>query len=157
MRQHPYLNATVSDDRVEQFSAVHLGVAVDTDAGLLVPVIRDADKKGLAGLQAEITASADKARSGTASASELSGATFTVTNLGAYGVEFFTPIINPPEVAILGVGRMDDKVVFRENSLSVIHRIPLSLTFDHRATDGAPAARFLTTVADYLAHPERLL
>ena len=157
LKKHPYLNATTVEDAIHFSDAVHLGVAVDTDTGLMVAVIRDADKKGFGEIQAEAVQLADKVRSGTASSAELSGSTFTVTNLGSYGVEFFTPILNPPEVAILGVGKIDEKVVFQENSLSVIHRIPLSLTFDHQVTDGGPAARFLESVANYLDKPEQLL
>ena len=157
LKKHPYLNATTVEDGIQYSDSVHLGVAVDTNAGLMVAVIRNADKKGLREIQAEAAQLADKARNGTASSAELSGSTFTVTNLGSYGVEFFTPILNPPESGILGVGKIDEKVVFQENSLSVIHRIPLSLTFDHQVTDGGPAARFLESIANYLAEPEQLL
>ncbi|KPV45251.1 dihydrolipoamide acetyltransferase family protein [Alicyclobacillus ferrooxydans] len=156
LTDHPYLNATIDGEVIRQSSSVNLGVAVDTDAGLMVPVIKDANQKSLADLQFEATALADKARSGKASSAELTGSTFTVTNLGAYGIEFFTPIINPPEVGILGVGQIEQKVVFSENTLIVMHRLPLSLTFDHRATDGGPAAHFLAAVADYLSRPEQL-
>ena len=141
---HKDLNAHLLEgDTMRRFNHVHLGVAVDTPRGLMVPTIRYADMKSLAQISAEAKALAKKAQEGNISPDELSGATFTVSNLGAMGIESFTPVINPPQTGILGVGTLMTRV--RENSgeLKAYQAMGMSLTFDHRATDGAPAARFL--------------
>jgi pyruvate dehydrogenase E2 component (dihydrolipoamide acetyltransferase) len=157
LMDHPYVNAEWDEHGVRHFAEVHLGVAVDTDAGLLVPVIRNAEKLSLQALHDAAKQAAEKARAGTLTAAELTGGTFTVTNLGSYGVEFFTPILNPPQVGILGVGQVDEKLLLRSGSMVQAFRLPLSLTFDHRAFDGGPAARFLQTITRYLSQPRSLL
>jgi pyruvate dehydrogenase E2 component (dihydrolipoamide acetyltransferase) len=154
--RHPRLNATLEDDVVTIHPAVHVGLAVSLDDGLIVPVLRDAQEKSLAQISAEARQLAEKARTNTAKPSEVSGSTFTVTNLGAYGIDAFTPIVNPPEVAILGVGRANEVLVRQGNDLSWRTVITFSLTIDHRAVDGAPGAQFLQTLADILAEPSRL-
>jgi pyruvate/2-oxoglutarate dehydrogenase complex dihydrolipoamide acyltransferase (E2) component len=130
---------------------------VDTDQGLLVPVIRDADRLALGELHAEAVRLAEKARSGRLEHREMTGSTFTVSNLGGYGIQFFTPILNPPEVGLLGVGRVEPYLVLTDKGIEQKQRLPLSLTIDHRAIDGGPAARFLGAVIEYLEHPERLI
>ncbi|MDN4593866.1 dihydrolipoamide acetyltransferase family protein [Polycladomyces subterraneus] len=156
LREHPYMNATWGEQGILQFRHVHLGVAVDTEHGLLVPVIRNAEQFSLSDLQEIVNQAIKKAKEGKLSAEELSGSTFTVSNLGAYGIQFFTPILNPPEAAILGVGQIEPRTVLEEERLTLRERLPLSLTFDHRVTDGAPAARFLQSVVQFLRNPDTL-
>ncbi|MBI4815094.1 MAG: 2-oxo acid dehydrogenase subunit E2 [Deltaproteobacteria bacterium] len=147
LRVFPKLNASVDLATYEVVwrRSIHLGVAVDTPRGLLVPVLRDADQKGVRSLARELGELAAKARSSKLTLDEMSGATFSVTNLGGLGTGFFTPIINPPEVAILGVGRATK----RDGS----SWMPLSLSFDHRVVDGADGARFMSWVTNACADP----
>ena len=141
---HKDLNAHLVDgDTMRRFNHVHLGVAVDTPRGLMVPTIRYADMKSLAQISAEAKALAKKAQEGNISPDELTGATFTVSNLGAMGIESFTPVINPPQTGILGVGTLMTRVRDNGGELKPYQAMGMSLTFDHRALDGAPAARFL--------------
>lgn len=156
LKQHPNMNAHVLDE-IHQYENVHLGIAVDTEDGLYVPVIKNADELSIIQLAAQARNLADKAKERRLAASELSGATFTVTNLGSFGIQFFTPIINRPEAAILGVGKIETDLIFHERQIVERKRLPLSLTFDHRAIDGAPAAQFLHTVISYLQEPSMLL
>jgi pyruvate dehydrogenase E2 component (dihydrolipoamide acetyltransferase) len=154
--EHPALNATLADDRIVQHAAVHIGIAVDTERGLLVPVVRDAHSKSVQQIAAESARLIERARAGAAAADELRGSTFTITNLGMYDIDAFTPIINLPECAILGVGRILARpVVVDEQAETVAVRkmMALSLTFDHRVVDGAPAARFLKRVKQFVEHP----
>jgi pyruvate dehydrogenase E2 component (dihydrolipoamide acetyltransferase) len=124
---------------------------------LLVPVIRDADKKGLRAFGAEFRELAERARAGRSLPDDLSGGTFTITNLGMYEVDAFTPIINLPEVAILGVGRIQAKPVVEEGQVVARQLVTLSLAFDHRLVDGAPAARFLQRIKQLIENPYLLL
>ena len=141
---HKDLNAHLLDgDTMRRFNHVHLGVAVDTPRGLMVPTIRYADMKSLAQISQEAKALAKKAQEGNISPDELTGATFTVSNLGAMGIESFTPVINPPQTGILGVGTLMTRVRDNGGELKAYQAMGMSLTFDHRALDGAPAARFL--------------
>jgi pyruvate dehydrogenase E2 component (dihydrolipoamide acetyltransferase) len=156
LRDHPALNSSLDGDAIVQHAAVHLGFAVDTDRGLLVPVVRDVQRKSVADVASESARLVEQARAGTISASDLNGATFTMTNLGMYDVDAFTPIVNLPNCAILGVGRIQAKpVVVDEASerIAVRKMLTLSLTFDHRLVDGAPAARFLQQVKHFVEHP----
>lgn len=155
--QHKNVNSVWEDTGIRQFDDVHLGVAVDTEGGLLVPVLRQAQQMSLIELNTAVSQSAKKARDGKLPNTELSGSTFTVTNLGTFGIEFFTPILNHPETAILGVGQIEKKWVLRNEKIVEHNRIPLSLTFDHRTIDGAPAAKFLQTLTQLLGNPENLL
>ena len=155
--EHPNLNAVWEDSQIRRFDHVHLGVAADTSDGLLVPSIKHAEQLNLLELHRSVSQLVQKAQEGKLSSSELSGSTFTVTNLGSYGIQFFTPILNPPEAAILGVGLIEPHVMFKDRNLVQRERLPLSLTFDHRMVDGAPAARFLQTIARLLENPEGLL
>ncbi|MFQ5856633.1 MAG: 2-oxo acid dehydrogenase subunit E2 [Anaerolineae bacterium] len=157
LRQFPYMNARLTTDSIEYLAHVNLGIAVDTDRGLLVPVIRDADRKSLRQLGTEFRELVERARPGKALPDDLSGGTFTITNLGMFDIDFFTPIINLPEAAILGVGRIVPKAVPHEDEIVVRQMWTLSLAFDHRITDGAPAARFLQYIKDLIEEPYLLL
>ncbi|KXG43001.1 dihydrolipoamide acetyltransferase family protein [Tepidibacillus infernus] len=157
LQKHPALNAHIKDESIIQFDHVHLGIAVDTDKGLLVPVVRNANQLDVFELHTHVVQLAKQAKLGKLSHEELSGSTFTVTNLGAFGIQFFTPIINPPESAILGIGKIEHYLVFEEEKVVEKVRLPLSLTFDHRVIDGAPAARFLQTLSEILADSGQVL
>jgi pyruvate dehydrogenase E2 component (dihydrolipoamide acetyltransferase) len=146
LARHPLLNARWQDDGVVLCSGIHIGIAVDTEAGLVVPVVRDADRLTPGQLAARLADLADRARSRRLRADELQGGTFTVTNLGMYGIDAFTPLINLPECAVLGVGRVVTEPAVHEGQVVPRDRVTLSLTFDHRVVDGAPAARFLNDV-----------
>ncbi len=156
LTSHPALNATLENDVITLHPEVHLGVAVALDDGLIVPVVRDTAAKRLSDLSAEVRDLAEKVRTNSAKPTEVSGSTFTVTNLGAYGIDGFTPIINPPEVAILGVGRAVEVPVRDGNEMAWRQMITFSLTIDHRAVDGAPGALFLQTLAEIIADPAAL-
>ncbi|MEV0225653.1 2-oxo acid dehydrogenase subunit E2 [Streptomyces sp. NPDC050704] len=157
LREHPLLNATVREDGVHLLGDIHLGFAVAVPGGLMVPVIEDAAALPLPGIARRSRALAEAAREGRVSPAQLEGATFTVTSLGGYGVDFFTPVINPGNVAILGVGRLRDGVEWMDDRPLRTQVLTLSLTFDHRAVDGAPAAEYLRTVGELLRKPLRLL
>ena len=157
LREFPYMNARLDGDTIHQLGEVHVALAVDTERGLLVPVVRDADRKGMAEFAAELRDVIERARAGTALPDELSGSTFTITNLGMFEVDAFTPIINLPEAAILGVGRIKDCAAVVEGEIAVRKMMWLSLTFDHRLVDGAPAARFLQRIKQYVEEPYLLL
>jgi pyruvate dehydrogenase E2 component (dihydrolipoamide acetyltransferase) len=149
--EHPELNAHFLGDRIATFEKVHLGVAVDTPRGLLVPVIKDASDLSIEQISAEVKNLAGGCREGTISPDNLTGGSFTLTNLGMLGVETFTPVLNAPEVAILGVGGILLKPKRNENGeVEYVDTLPLSLTIDHQAVDGAPAARFLQALVDCL-------
>ena len=155
--RHPELNATLEDDSISRHAEVRLGMAVALDEGLIVPVIRDAANKSLTAISREAKALAERARSGKASPAEVSGSTFTVTNLGALGIDAFTPIVNPPEVGILGVGRAGEILQREGDGMAWRKAITFSLTIDHRALDGATGARFLKSLAADLGNPSALL
>jgi len=146
LREFPYMNATFSEGAIHQHRDIHIGLAVDTERGLLVPVVRHADRKSIPQIHRELRGLAERALAGQSTLDDLSGGTFTITNLGALGVEVFTPVLNYPEVAILGMGRIVPKPVVYQGGLYIRDRMALSLTFDHRLVDGAPAARFLQRV-----------
>jgi pyruvate dehydrogenase E2 component (dihydrolipoamide acetyltransferase) len=131
----------------------HLGVAVDTERGLLVPVIRDVDRKSILELAVELTQLAERARQRKLTREEMQGGTFTVTNLGGIGGTGFSPIINPPEVAILGLARSRIEPVYSDGQFEPRLQLPLSLSYDHRIIDGADGARFICWVAEALAQP----
>jgi pyruvate dehydrogenase E2 component (dihydrolipoamide acetyltransferase) len=151
LREHQLLNSSLTEQGIATSEAVHMGVAVALEDGLIVPVIRDADSRPLgeiAGARAELAA---KAQAGTLALDEIEGGTFTISNLGAFGADAFTPIVNPPQCAILGVGRILDKPLAVDGRVEIRPTMWLSLTFDHRIVDGAPAARFLQALAERLA------
>jgi pyruvate dehydrogenase E2 component (dihydrolipoamide acetyltransferase) len=151
--RHPRLNARLAGDQIHVLPEVHLGLAVALEEGLVVPVIRQALRLSLAELARARARLADRARAGQLTADEMSGSTFTVTNLGMFDIDAFTPIINPPEAAILGVGRIVEKVVIRHGKIAQRAMLTLSLTIDHRLVDGAPAAAFLQEVKYLLEDP----
>lgn len=153
LQQHPDLNAHWENDRVVRSPAIHVGVAVDTDAGLLVPVLEHADRLTVRDLAVRSRELAQKARERRLTAQQMQGGTFTVTNLGSYGIDAFTPIIPPGQCAILGVGAIRREAVVHDDRIVPGERITLSLTFDHRIVDGAPAARFLQALARLVENP----
>ena len=155
LKAHPKMNASADFTANEMVlkEYIHLGVAADTERGLLVPVIRDVDEKSITELAIEVTEVAGQVREGQLSPERLEGASFTISNLGGLGTGHFTPIINPPEVGILGVGRAVERPVYVEGLLRPRLMLPLALSFDHRAVDGADGARFLTWIVEALAQP----
>ena len=153
LRAHPVLNSRWDGENLSPSPAANIGIAVDTEAGLLVPVIRDAGKLTLREVAERARDLAERARTRRLSPDELRGGTFTVTNLGSFGIDAFTPIINYPECAILGVGRILRQPVAVGDAIGLRDIVTLSLTFDHRALDGAAAARFLQTLCGLLESP----
>jgi len=151
--KHPFLNARWRDEEIEHSRSIHIGVAVDTEAGLLVPVVRNVQQLPLKEVAIQTRKLIARARSRQLCAEEMQGGTFTVTNLGAYGIDAFTPIINQPESAILGMGRIQKQPVVMGDAIVIRERLTLNLTFDHRVVDGAPAARFLQTVTMLIENP----
>jgi len=154
--QHPNLNSHFKDDVLEVFDEINIGLAVESDRGLVVPVIHNVAGKGLLYLASERSHLIQRALEGNLSHEELGGGTFTLTNLGPLGVDGFTPLINPPQVAILGIGRIRSIPAVFEEQISIRQVLVLSLTFDHRVVDGAPAARFLHEVAQWVEKPSRI-
>ena len=157
LKKHPSLNGIIKEDGIHQFSQVNMGVAVSLEEGLMVPVIPNANDLGLAELTVATKEVAVKARTGNLPPDALKGGTFTISSLGNSAVRSFNPVINGGEVAILGVGGLYDGLISTEEGLKMAKQLTLSLSFDHRALDGAPAAAFLTTVVSLLEEPYRLL
>jgi pyruvate dehydrogenase E2 component (dihydrolipoamide acetyltransferase) len=155
LRQFPQFNVSIDmvAGEIVVKKYVHIGVAVDTDRGLLVPVVRDADTKSLMQVSEEVVALAEKARSRKLSLEEMQGGTFSISNLGGIGGTSFTPLVNAPEVAILGISRSRMEPVFKDGQFSPRLMLPLSLSYDHRAIDGADGARFLRWVAGVFEQP----
>lgn len=153
LKEHPRLNATLIDDRINQSPEVNIGIATAVADGLIVPVIHQASEKSLLAIAQQVRDLADKARKNALSRDEVSNGTFTITNLGSYDIDAFTPIINPPQVAILGVGRIVDRPVVFEGAIAIRSMMTLSLTFDHRALDGVPCGEFLRALRRYLEQP----
>lgn len=152
--RHPRLNATLVDREVHVHDQINIGVAVNLDEGLIVPVVRNADQKDLGQIGRESRALAEKARAGRLQLDDLSDGTFTITNLGTTGIDLFTPIINPPQVAILGVGMIQRRPVVVGDALAIRPSAYLCLVFDHRALDGVPAASFLQELQQLLTKPQ---
>jgi pyruvate dehydrogenase E2 component (dihydrolipoamide acetyltransferase) len=160
LAEHPALNASLTEQGIVQHAQVNVGLAVDTTNGLLVPVIRDAQQRSVEDIAREAARLVDAARAGRGRPEDLNGATFTITNLGMYEIDAFTPVVSLPQCAVLGVGRVVARpVVLDEASerVAVRRMLTLSLTFDHRLVDGAPAARFLQTVKHLVERPTRWL
>jgi len=155
LRQHPYLNASIDDasGTIILKKHYHFGIAVDTPDGLMVPVIRDVERKSIFDLAGEVQELGKKARERTMTLEEMKGSSFTVTNYGHFGGGFATPVINWPDVAILGFGRIAERAWVHKGQIAIRKIVPLSLTFDHRATDGVDASRFLMRVVQYLEDP----
>jgi pyruvate dehydrogenase E2 component (dihydrolipoamide acetyltransferase) len=146
LQRHPYMNAVWRDDAIFASDAVHIGIAVDTDAGLMAPVLRDVPSLAVRQVAEQSRALIEQARAQRLTVEQMQGGTFTVTNLGMHGIDAFTPIINLPECAVLGVGRVVAEPAVHEGRIVPRDMVTLSLTFDHRVVDGAPAARFLNDV-----------
>ena len=156
LRQHPQLNATLDGDIIKILPEINIGLAVALEDGLIVPVLRGADQQSPADLARVRVRLVKRARSHQLIPADLTGGTFTITNLGIYDIDAFTPIVNPPEAAILGIGRIVDKVVIYKDKIAQRSMITLSLSFDHRLVDGAPAAAFLQTIKENLEQPAGL-
>lgn len=155
--EFPYMNARQEGNGVRLLAQAHIGVAVDTERGLLVPVVRNAGDLSLTGIARELRGLIERAAAGRSTPDDLDGGTFTITNLGMFDVDSFTPIINWPEVAILGVGRIVQKPAVHRGEVRPREQVALSLTFDHRVVDGAPAARFLQRIKKLIERPYELM
>jgi pyruvate dehydrogenase E2 component (dihydrolipoamide acetyltransferase) len=159
LKEHPVMNTELDEDgeEIRYKEYYNIGIAVATDAGLMVPVVEDVDEKGILELAAEVSELAEKARERKIAPEEMKGGTFTITNFGAIGGEYATPIINHPETAILGLGAIEQRPVVADGEVVASHTLPLSLSIDHRVIDGAEAAQFTNTVIEYLENPTLLL
>ena len=157
LRDHPEANVTLTDAGLQQQEQINVGLAVDTERGLMVPVLHDADAKSLLDINQALTELAQRALDGASLPDELTGGSITVTNLGMYEIDAFTPIINPSESVILGVGQIAAKPVVVDGEIAIRQMMTLSLGFDHRVIDGAPAARFLQRIKRLLERPTALL
>jgi pyruvate/2-oxoglutarate dehydrogenase complex dihydrolipoamide acyltransferase (E2) component len=151
LREHPAVNGIVSDQAVEHWAEVNLGVAVNTPVGVVVPVLMQADALNLGEFEQRVSALADSARAGKLPASAYQRGTFTVSTLGATGIDWFTPVLNPPQIAILGIGRVAERAVVISGQVVARPLMTLTLVFDHRALDGHPAGIFLSALAQRLA------
>jgi pyruvate dehydrogenase E2 component (dihydrolipoyllysine-residue acetyltransferase) len=154
LKIYPRVNAILEEKSIKEIRNINVGVAVDTSDGLKVPVLKNADQMPLGDVIKNLRLLKEKALSGTLNLDELSDGTFTVTNLGMYGVRGFTPIINPPQCAILGVGVVEDRPVARNGSIEIRKIMTLSLSFDHRAMDGVLASKFLQSLCNMIANPD---
>ena len=158
LKDHPQLNAWYFNGQYQEVEDIHIGIATALSDGLVVPVIRHVDKLTLADLGLAIKTEANQARKGTLDPALYSGSTFSITNLGGAGIEYFTPILNTPEVAILGVGALQTSLALDSQGQVYEQKfLPLSLTFDHQVVDGQPAAEFLDSLADKLESPYDLV
>ncbi len=157
LRKHPYLNAAWMGDHIRLYQEVHIGFAVAVEEGLIVPVIRHADRKGLSEIATETSMLAQKARERKLTPEEYTGSTFSISNLGMFGIEEFTAVINPPEAAILAVGAIQPVPIVKGDKIEVERRMRVTLSCDHRVVDGASGAAFLATLTELLEEPARLL
>jgi pyruvate dehydrogenase E2 component (dihydrolipoamide acetyltransferase) len=155
--QHPMMNSTLIGEEILVHNTVHMGIAVALSEGLIVPKLRHAENKNLLQIAKEIRQLAQKAREGALTIEEVTDGTFTITNVSMLGMDGFTPVLNPPETGILGVGRVKEKPAVFKGEITIRHMMTLSLTFDHRVVDGAPAMTFLKTLARFLEQPMLLL
>lgn len=156
LAEHSVINSTLHENEIRIYEDINVGIATNTEGGLIVPVVHNANRKSLEEIDKTIKKLSDKARNGKLAKEDVTGGTFTITNLGMFDVDCFTPIINPPEAAILGVGRAGDRPVALGGRVEVRSLMTLSLSYDHRIVDGAPAAKFLQKVKEYLEHPETI-
>jgi pyruvate dehydrogenase E2 component (dihydrolipoamide acetyltransferase) len=157
LKQHPLVNAGVEGEVIKVWRQVHVGVAMDLGRGLIVPKVRNAEGKSIREISADIDRLVEAAKAGSLALDDLTLGTFTLTNLGAWDIDDFTPIVNHPESAILGVGRIVEKPVARDGQVVIEPRLALSLSFDHRIIDGAPGAAFLKTIKDMIEEPALML
>jgi pyruvate dehydrogenase E2 component (dihydrolipoamide acetyltransferase) len=153
LRKFPRVNGHIQGSEIRLYKVVNLAVAVALQDGLITPVLRDCDRKDVPEIASELSRLTERARSGTLSPSDVADGTFTLTNLGAEGVEFFTPIINPPQLAILGIGAIREEAKLVGDVFRAVPHLYLSLSFDHAAMDGRPAAEFLKLVVDAVEDP----
>ena len=156
LKLHPIFNSALINDEIMVFEDINVGLAVALEQGLIVPVIRDAGNLSLVEIAKRRIEIIEKVKSGARSPEILTGGTFTITNLGGLGIEFFTPIINHPQCGILGIGAMKERAVVENGSIVARLTVYLSFVFDHRVIDGAPAARFLNQIKEFLEKPEAL-
>jgi pyruvate dehydrogenase E2 component (dihydrolipoamide acetyltransferase) len=157
LRHHPNVNASWGDDAIEQHGEVHVGVAVATPEGLITPVIRNADEKSVSDIAKEVRVLAEKAKNRKLLPNEYQGSTFTISNLGAWGVEEFTAIINPPNSAIVAIGAAESRPVVSNGQIVIRDRMKVTMSCDHRVIDGALGADFLKTLRQYIEQPLRLM
>ncbi|MEQ6360375.1 dihydrolipoamide acetyltransferase family protein [Thermoanaerobacter thermohydrosulfuricus] len=157
IKKNPVVNWSIEGEYIIKNSSINLGIAVALDNGLIVPVVKEADKKSLLELSKNIKELSERARNNKLTPDEIIGSTFTITNLGMYEIDSFTPIINPPESAILGVNKIYKEPVVLDDNIVIRHIIKLSLSFDHRLIDGATAAKFLLDLKKTLENPLSLL
>jgi pyruvate dehydrogenase E2 component (dihydrolipoamide acetyltransferase) len=157
LKQHPAINSSWLGDRIRVNKVINIGVAVAVEDGLLVPVIRNADQKGLSQIAQEVKTLAEKAKTKKLQPQEWEGNTFTISNLGMFGIDEFTAIINPPDACILAVGGIKQTAVVRDGQLAVGNIMKVTLSCDHRVVDGATGAAFLQTLKSLLEEPMRML
>jgi pyruvate dehydrogenase E2 component (dihydrolipoamide acetyltransferase) len=157
LRKHPWVNSAWTGEAIRQYDEVHIGVAVAVDEGLITPIVRDADRKGIGEIAQEVKELAGRAREKKLKPEEYTGGTFSISNLGMFGIVEFTAVINPPEAAILAVGAIEDKVVPVDGEAAVRPRMRVTLSCDHRVVDGATGAQFLQTLKSFLEDPMMML
>ena len=157
LKEHPQLNSQMLENEILQLSEINIGMAVALSDGLVVPVVRNADQLSLNEIAKNTSRLAGQARDGKLALEDLEGGTFSVSSLGMFGVDGFTPVINPPNAAILGVGRIREDIAWDDQTPRKTSRMVISLTWDHRVVDGAPAADFASTIKSGLENPESLL
>jgi pyruvate/2-oxoglutarate dehydrogenase complex dihydrolipoamide acyltransferase (E2) component len=159
LKEHPIINSSLIDNEIKIWEEINIGVAVAVEEGLIVPVVKNADRKSLVEISKEARALAEKARAGKLMPDDVAGGTFTITNLGAFGggYGFGTPIINQPQAAILGTGAITERPVVRQGQIVIRPIMAYSFTFDHRVLDGAPAGRFMAALTQLLENPGLLL
>lgn len=157
IHQHPYVNSSFKGESIQQHGSIHVGVAVATSEGLITPVIRDADRKGVSQIAGEVRELADRAKNRKLKPEEYQGSTFTISNLGMFGIDEFTAIINPPNVAILAVGAAGPQPVVIDGMVMIRERMKITMSCDHRVIDGAAGAEYLKTLRGYLEQPLRML
>jgi pyruvate dehydrogenase E2 component (dihydrolipoamide acetyltransferase) len=158
MKENPIVNSSIEGEEILIKKYYNIGIAVESEVGLMVPVIREADKKNVEKIAREISSLSEKVRARKISVDEMKGGTFTITNYGSIGGTYGTPVINPPESAILGLGRIFDRAVLDSKGRAKnVKILPVSLTFDHRVLDGAQASRFMNSLKMFLEDPGHLL
>ena len=157
LRHHPNVNASWGDEAITQHGEIHIGIAVSTPEGLITPVVRDADQKSVTEISNEVRSLADKAKNRKLTPNDYQGSTFTISNLGAWGIEQFTAIINPPNVAILAIGAASAQPVVIDRQVVIRDRMKVTMSCDHRVVDGALGAEYLRTLRSYLEQPVRLV
>ncbi len=157
LREHPRANASLDGDVIRLHDAVNVGLAIEAGGDLVVANVKQADRKSLVEIASDLRGVVERARANQLALDDITGGTFTISNLGLYGIDAFTPVLNPPESAILGVGALREKAVARDGEVVAQLSVTLSLTFDHRIIDGAPAARFLARIRELIEQPYLLL